>query len=230
MPILLNALAVQTHKDFSVTVADGDSEDKTIETAGQFFKKLNLKILQSPQRGVSFQRNYAAKRSQSEHLIFFDADVRLEPQFLEKLNNYLTKHPADALTCWNIPISGNLWDKIIFWIYNVFFLSALQKIYPAAAIGTFIYIRKNIFERLRGFDEAMKYGEDSELVFRAHKAGYKFSALRDPVIQFSIRRIKKEGRLKFYAKTISWGAYYYIFGKWPQKAQSGVKHEFGKHV
>jgi glycosyltransferase involved in cell wall biosynthesis len=230
LPILLEALTNQTHKDFEVIVADGNSEDKTIQIASEFSQGLNLKILESPQRGVSFQRNYAAKHAQSEHLIFFDADTKPGPKFLGKINLHLANHKVDTLTCWNTPISNNILDKIIWGVYNIFCLSALQKIYPVATIGTFIYMKKSVFEALGGFNEAMSYGEDSKLVFLAAKAGYIFTVLSDPVIPFSIRRIQKEGRLKFYAKTLTWGAYYYVSGKWTKEARSGAKHEFGKHV
>lgn len=56
--ILLSALCKQDFKDFEVTVVDAKSLDKTRGVVEKFKDRLNIKFVISPQRGVSFQRNY----------------------------------------------------------------------------------------------------------------------------------------------------------------------------
>lgn len=227
--ILLKSLVDQTYKNFEVIIADGNSKDKTVQTAQGYADKLALTVLNSPQRGISFQRNYAAQHAHFENLIFFDADVKPEPDFLDSIARYLEKHQVEALTSWNKPLSKNIIDKIAFGFVNLFILSGLQKINPVA-IGTFIYIKKPVFEKLKGFNEQLSFGEDAELIKRLHQARFSFTVLRKPAIPFSVRRLNKEGRATFFFKTAVFGIYYLLFGKMPQPKKLGLKYEFGNHI
>ena len=63
---------------------------------------------------------------------------------------------------------------------------------PHAAMG--ILMKKDLFEKLHGFDESIKLAEDHDLARRAKKFG-KFGIISSPAILFSDRRFKKEGWL-----------------------------------
>ena len=227
LPLLLNCLLNQDYQNFEVIISDGGSVDKTLEVAKKYQNSLNLKILKNSQKGVSFQRNSAASLSKFDNLIFLDADTQIQKDFLLTIKNYLQKHPEiGALTSYNIPISNNLIDKIVFWFFNVFILNTFQKISPIA-VGTFIYAKKEAFNKIGGFDNNLTYGEDVNLVKRIAKAGYKFKVLKKPPIYFSVRRLKEEGRIKFFAKSIYLGIFYVLRNK--KFSNSKIKYEFGKH-
>ena len=84
---LLEDLTKQTYKDFEVIVVNSPkTTDETEKVASTFRDKMDLHILTAPKGGVSFQRNYGAKKAKCEHIIFFDADTLVEPVFLEKIN------------------------------------------------------------------------------------------------------------------------------------------------
>jgi len=84
---ILKCLEKQTFKDFEVIVVDGKSSDNTKREVMKFSDKLPLTFLESPKRGVSFQRNYAAKSAKGKYIIFFDADVMIEDDFLQEINS-----------------------------------------------------------------------------------------------------------------------------------------------
>ena len=227
LPLLLDSLVNQNYKNFEVIVSDGGSTDRTIEITKKYQAYLNLKILENSQKGVSFQRNSAVSLSEFDNLIFLDADTQIPKDFLITLKNYLEKHPEiSSLTSYNIPISNNLIDKIVFGIFNIFVLNTFQKINPIA-IGTFIYAKKEAFNKVGGFDNNLTYGEDVNLVRRIVKAGYKFKVLSKPPIYFSVRRLKEEGRIKFFTKSIYLGIFYVLRNK--KFSSSKIKYEFGKH-
>lgn len=195
--LLLKSLVAQTYKDFEVLVVDGNSEDKTKEVALTFSDKLNLQFIESPKRGISFQRNFAVKHAKSPDIIFFDADVVVEPDFLEKIHTYLIMHPdVDILSSWFMPISDKKLDEFLFWVYNQFYLELVKYTEPVSG-GAFIYIKKNVFDAVGGFREDAVVGEDFDLVKKTHTAGFKFALLKEPKIRFSLRRIEKEGRLNY---------------------------------
>jgi glycosyltransferase involved in cell wall biosynthesis len=222
---LLQALCEQIYKDFEVIVIDAKSEDSTSKVVEGYKDRLALRFIESPKRGVSFQRNYAAKEAKAEHIIFFDADVTPEPDFLSKIETYSETHQVDVLSSWNIPISEKIVDEFLYWMFNRFYLEPLKDKFPAA-VGTFIYVKKSSFNDVGGFREEVKLAEDFDLVRRMFKADYKYALLRDPAIKFSVRRLEKEGRVQFVWKNIRAAFDYHLRGV--GSLQGKYKHEFGK--
>lgn len=225
--VLLGSLVQQKYLDFEVIVIDGKSEDKTVEEVQKYFPFLELRIIASDVRNVSYQRNLGAKNAHSDHLIFFDADVKPEPDFLERLAKRLNKKHVDALTSWNKPMSKKLIDKVMYGAYNVLFLEGLKKFSPSA-MGTFIYVRKEVFEKMNGFDMKICLAEDFDLVKRIHQAGYVFDVVRKPAIPFSVRRLNEEGRANFVKKQIKAGIY--ITTRGPITDAKAFSIKWGSHV
>jgi glycosyltransferase involved in cell wall biosynthesis len=231
---LLDCLTHQTYKEFEVIVIDGNSEDKTKEIVSRYLKELDLTLIDSPKRGVSFQRNYAASKAKNPRLIFFDADVMIEPDFLEKINKFLetrlaTNRPADMLTAWNIPISDKRVDLFMYWFFNHIYME-MMKNYKPGAVGTFICVDKKAFDSVNGFSEKVWPGEDFDLIKRLFCKGYKYSLLKDPKVYFSVRRLNKEGRAHFAWKILVQAFYYQFKGSIedPKHLQKYFRHEVGK--
>lgn len=225
---ILGCLEKQTFKDFEVVIVDGESQDKTKEEVLKFSNKFPLKFLKSPKRGVSFQRNFAAKNAVNDYVIFFDADVMIENDFLEKINNHLEKQTIDILTTWNKPISDKPVDEFIYLFMNIFMLELIKKKNPGA-VGVFICVKKSSFEKIGGFRENVNFAEDFDLAKRLHDSGFTYALLRKPKVQVSVRRFDKEGRLNMIIKNLR-AATYYLRDKndFIDKIQGKFKHEFGK--
>jgi len=223
---LLEALCNQTFKDFEVIIIDANSKDKTEEEVLKFKDRLALTFKRAVVKGVSPQRNYGAGLAKYDHLIFFDADVDPEPQFLEKLASYIISKPADILTVYNKPISEKLVDEIIYWVHNRVFMEAIKHICPGA-VGTFIYVKKSIFKKIHGFDEKLHFGEDFDLAKRIYDLGYKYVLLKNPEIRVSVRRFDKEGRSQMLWKEIK-AIFLYTKKGGMNGLQDTIVHEFGK--
>ena len=225
---VLSCLEKQTFKDFEVIVVDGKSEDKTKEEVLKFSKNLNLLFLEAPKRGVSFQRNYAAKQAKNDYVIFFDADVMIEPNFLEKIKNHLEKNDIDILTTWNEPISDKPVDEFIYLFMNIFMLELIKKKSPGV-VGVFICVKRESFEKIGGFRETINFAEDYDLAKRFHDSGFTYALLKNPKIKVSVRRLDKEGRMRMISKNLKAAIYYMTGGKdYIDKMQGKIKHEFGK--
>lgn len=222
---LLDSLVKQTFKDFEVVIVDAHSDDKTKEKAMEYENRLNIQVVDSSKRNVSFQRNLGADAASYENLIFFDADITVEKGFLEKIKKYLQSSKADVLTSWFEPMSTKKRDKIIFRIFNVY-LEALKHISPGGA-GAFIYVRKGSFKNVGGFSEDVVLAEDFDLIKRLDKKGCKYSLLRDPIIKVSVRRLNKEGRLYLISRMLR--AELHIRLRGPIKDSKKIKYEFGKY-
>lgn len=196
LPQLLGDLARQTFKDFEVIIVDGHSDDKTVGRAKNFEKKFQkLQIVNSDIRQQCFQRNLGAKHSAASWIIFMDADNRLPDYFLQGIKFKIELHKPHLLSTWLIPDSNNRTDKSIALFLNI--LIDLQKTSATPYIQeSLLVIRKDVFERLKGFDEKLHWGEGNDLLSRANRLRYKFHFTREPKYVFSFRRFRKLGTLR----------------------------------
>lgn len=224
---LLHSLTLQTFKDFEVIICDGQSTDKTVAVSSKFKSKLKLKIFQADHRGAAYQRNLAARTATTDHFIFFDADTQPDPEFLEAISQAIDAHGFQVATAWLNPMSDNLFDKIIFGSFNIFYQETVKKFAPVAT-GVFIYVSKLAFETVGGFNENIKVAEDFDLVSRLHQAKYKFELLRKPAIPYSVRRLDKDGRLHYLTNVLKSGYYYHLHGTNHNRFRTSKWYNFGK--
>jgi glycosyltransferase involved in cell wall biosynthesis len=200
LPRLLDSIEKQDFKDFEIIVADADSEDKTREIAKKFGCKITAGGLQS--RG----RNNGARLARGEYLLFLDADSELPRKFLEINLNEFMKSRAGTATVKIKPLSNKKIDRLIFRLYGRW-ARTLSKISPHCA-GCSIFCKKEVFDRVGGFDEKIVFAEDHNFARRAKRYG--FAILPQPIYT-STRRLDKEGRLRIVLKYIYAGIYRLIY-------------------
>lgn len=193
LPILLESLKNQTFKDFEIIVADAGSKDNTIEIA----KSYGAKVVPGGMPGPG--RNRGAESATGEFLFFFDSDVLLPKDFLEKAINEMDDQYIDLATCEFLPLSELTLDKVVFQLSNLF-VKINQNLNPRAA-GFCIFINRRLFKRIGGFDETVVIAEDHDLVERASKfRPLKF--LKSTSLSVSVRRLDKEGRIALLQKYV----------------------------
>ncbi|GBF50486.1 glycosyl transferase family 2 [Leptospira ryugenii] len=191
LPILLESLKKQTFRDFEVIVADAGSKDKTVDIA----KEYGAKVVAGGMPGPG--RNRGAEVASGDFLFFFDSDVYLPPDFLEKAYQEMQDRFLDLATCEFKPQSDLQLDKVMFKLANL--TVKLNQSFNPRAAGFCIFITRRLFRRVKGFDESVVIAEDHDLVDRASK----FRPLRflnNVHLTVSIRRLEKEGRFALLEK------------------------------
>ena len=187
LPNLLESIKKQKFSDYEIIVADAGSKDKTIEIA----KSFGCKIIKGglPAKG----RNNGAKVAKGNILFFLDADTILPDDFLLKslkeFNNRgldiasfcLRPYPARKLTSFLMDLFYN--KLIVIW----------ERILPHAAIG--ILVKKDLFNKVGGYDESLRLSEDHDLGRRAAILA-RFGVIRTTKIMTSDRRFRKDGWVK----------------------------------
>lgn len=211
LPILLNALTKQTDKDFEIIISDKNSTDQTTAIVKKYQTKFAaISFYQKNFKNVSQARNFGASKSKGKYLIFFDADVEPEKNFIKEIKEKIIKNRLGAATVWN-RAKKDWKNKLIFGLMNLL-LSFFQKIKPAAN-GPCMIINKEIFEKIGGFDEEIVFGEDFELIQRiVKKTKTKFAVFARPVLFVSTRRLEKEGAILTLYKSIKAIIYQLVFG------------------
>lgn len=211
LPILLKSIADQTHLDFEVIINDSGSTDRTKELTLPFQNSIpNLRFIEYKTKNVSQARNNGASHAKNDWLIFFDADVEIEKNFIQGIQSHIQTNNLDALTVWNRPKTNNIKGVFTLALLNTS-MTIFQKIKPAAN-GPCIIMKKNLFESLNGFDDSIFFGEDFDIIQRAHKIGAKFAVFTTPILYVSTRRFEKEGLLTSFSKSIKALFYQFIFG------------------
>jgi len=211
LPILLRSLDAQIDRDFEIIVCDSGSVDKTRSEAEKYKNRFaDFKFIIHKVKNVSMARNFGARLARGEYLIFFDADVEIASDFIALIKNHIASGRLDALTVWNRTKKKCLSGKLVLMILNAN-MTLFQKIKPAAN-GPCIIIRRALFEKVKGFDETIVFGEDFDLIQRAHKPKMRFMVFQKPVLYVSTRRFEKEGFFFSLYKSIKALVYQLITG------------------
>ena len=195
LPTLLTDLSRQTYTDFEVIIVDGQSDDRTIEKAEHFKHRLpKLTILKSDFRNVCLQRNQGASAATADLILFMDADNRLPTYFLQGLKYRLDLTDPDIFTTW-IASEGNTGNSLaIATIINLYF--DLQKgTKNPPTIEAMLGFKKEVFNKLKGFNPKLFINEGNDVAKKALKRGYHFELFKDPTYIFSLRRLRKQGTI-----------------------------------
>lgn len=204
LPGLLKSIQIQEYKDYEVIVSDAGSSDKTINIA----RKYGCRIV--PGGSPAVARNNGAKIARGEYLLFLDADVILPEHFLRNILLEFIERKLDVSTCFFKPLTNKRIDFILHNIANNYILLT-RKVHPHAP-GFCILSRRSIHQRINGFNEELKMGEDHDYVRRASKFG-RFGILSSGKILVSIRRLDRDGRFNLSLKYLAVEIHRIIIGE-----------------
>jgi len=196
LPILLESLKKQTFKDFEIILADNHSIDKTREIA----KSHGCIITDGGNWTIG--RNKGAKLAKADYILFLDADSYLPSKFLEINFPIFQKSKAGSGTVHLKPLSKKPFDIFFYKLYDIW--SIIMSRFSPHCAGCGFIVKTEIFKKLGGLNEKLIFAEHHDFTRRAKK--YKFIILPHPM-HTSVRRMDKDGRLKFIGKYIYAGLY-----------------------
>ena len=174
----INGIKKQRFKDYEVIVVCNGCSDNSFDVA----KKYADKVFNLNEGNVSKARNFGADKARYGKLVFLDADVFVEYDVLEKIDNYLdmgtffgtAKGKGEGVKN-NLYLGfKNLVNKYRPWSHGIVFCD-----------------KKSFFEA-GGFNENLKHGELREFFGKARGRYMRVNAYVEP----SDRRIITWGLLK----------------------------------
>ncbi len=220
LPGLLDALRAQTRPPDEIIVADAGSVDGTAEIA----RARGATVVPDGRNGPGPGRNTGARAATGDLLVFLDADVLPQPDFLAAALEEFIRRGYAVAACLIDPLSDDPSDRIMVEAYNLYLL-VLQPISPRAP-GYCIFVRREIHQAIDGFNEAVKLAEDHEYVQRAAQQG-DFGVLTSARLPVSMRRFKEEDLARLTLKYL-WCELHALAGK-PIYALP-FDYEFGAHL
>lgn len=188
LPLLLEDLHNQTFKDFEVIVSDANSTDSTRSIA----KKYGATVCDGGLPSVG--RNNGAKLAKGDVLVFLDADVRINRDFIECIDKEFSNKNLDVAVGLFDTNFEKLSEKIVYSIWNLSKIIRQKTKFPDGD-GQFMVFKKSIFEYLEGFNENVSVAEDSEILKRVKSNNFKFGVISVRYVP-SNRRYKKIGHAR----------------------------------
>jgi len=180
----LESLAKQNFRDFEVIVVDDGSTDKTPSVLSECQNPKSLpyrqagkfQILKQDHLGAGAARNFGAKKAKGEILVFVDADMTFEKNFLKKLISPILAGSAKGTFSKDEYVANweNVWARC--WNFNEGWIAKRRHRvnYPDTQ-KVFRAILKKEFDRVGGFTPG-GYTDDYTL---SEKLGFYAAATRD---------------------------------------------------
>lgn len=213
----LKGLKEQTFRNFETIVVDGGSKDQTRAIASK-----SASVMIERRKGPAIARNAGAKKARGKILLFLDADTKPSRNLLEIYSKVFKNQNVVAATGPIRPLekAGSLVSSGYSFV-SVFFVQGSIMIGRPSVVGANFAVRKDAFEKVKGFNPEMITYEDWDLSIRLRKYG-RISFLNNAVVYTSIRRIKEWGISGFFNYYVGNIARYTLF-KRPKKDYSPVR-------
>ena len=182
-----------------IIVVDNASDDGSVEVIKEKFP--SVKLLEN-KNNVGFGRanNQGLAIAKGKYILFINPDCIVSEDTLDKMISFFESHPDCGLAgCKILNSDGTLqlacrrsfpgpWTSFtkvtglsnifptskIFARYNLTYLDENKTYEVDAVSGSFMMIRKEVYQKTNGFDEQFfMYGEDLDLCYRVQKNDYK---------------------------------------------------------
>ncbi len=196
-------------------VSDGGSSDKTIELAKKFTRKIALHQGNYRQT-IAEGRNKGAMLADGDVFVFINGDTL--PFDLEKFLAFvyewaLSKDSPGALAIKvrGFPSEEILKDKIFYFLHNNY-VRLLNVFGVGMGRGECQIVRRELFERVGGYNPRISAGEDFDL-FRRLSKHTKIRFIDKICVYESPRRFRKYGYIKTVWKWLLNGFFVMFFGR-----------------
>ena len=178
-----------------IFVIDNASDDGSAEMVRRRFPRIQL-IANTANLGFAKANNIALKKARGKFLLLINPDTIVQEDTIRVMVEFLQNHPEVGLAgCKILNPDGSFqpacrrgfptpWVAFakIFGLSRLFpktklfgtYLS-MEETYPVDAVsGSFMMVRKEIFEQVGGLDESyFMYGEDLDWCYRIRQAGWR---------------------------------------------------------
>lgn len=201
-------------------MADSRSEDDTVKIASRY----GARVVYAKRGAASFGRNVGGHAAKGDVILFLDADSIVFPNLLDVIQKDFKNKKLAGWTCTIYGFTPSWKEQIIYNMSNnlVDFLTTYVK--KPHAPGIVIAVRKNIFEKIGGFDEKLKVMEDHDFAMKVGKFGiFKFS--KKTCVYTSTRRMNKWGGLGLIKKYSKIYLKYFIDKKKFEKDIKRIQYE-----
>ncbi|WP_017299502.1 trifunctional glycosyltransferase/class I SAM-dependent methyltransferase/polysaccharide deacetylase [Nodosilinea nodulosa] len=182
------SLLSQTTSHWEAIIVDDGSVDETGAIANQFANQdSRIRVVTQANQGVSAARNTGVQFARAEWLLFLDADDWIATTYLSQIATKIHEDASlDAVHCgWArvAPDGFLVYGKPVPQSTDLF--STLAHYCPFAVHAC--VVKKDVFNRVGGFDTSLKTCEDWDLWQRIARQGTRFGGIPDTLAYYRMR-------------------------------------------
>jgi GT2 family glycosyltransferase len=184
----LGALVAQSWDgDWEVVVADNGSTDETVSIVERFSRSNpHVRVVDAGQvRGAGHARNVAVRSSGAASIAFCDADDLVQPGWVAAMGSALRRQDCVGGRV-KVDLLNPTWLQTAFYSEPPDRLERFAGIFPFAATCN-LGVRREVIDRVGGFDESFLTGQDIEFCLRMWAAGYELHYAPDAAVQYRYR-------------------------------------------
>lgn len=169
----LDSVVDQDFSDYEVIVVDDGSVDGTAENISSY----PVRLVKQTNQGRATARNAGARVSRGEVIVFLDGDCVVGRDFVRKMV-FPLQDPKIGMTQGYIDIanSKSLIARLNFMRARHIFKD-LE--YLDFAWGAAIGMKRNLFEKIGGFNDSIKFGEEDDLAYRLLDEDYRIYLVKE---------------------------------------------------
>ncbi|MFX1392259.1 MAG: glycosyltransferase [Promethearchaeota archaeon] len=173
----IESLLNQNYPNKEIIVINDGSTDNTDEILSQY----PIKFIKTKKKGISNARNLGYKQSKGDFIAFTDADCELDPEWTNKI--------IEGFTDDNIGIIGGITkfrkdESFVSKYRSIEFSKRFKNIKKRDVVwagGPGSMFRRDILDKIGGFNPEWRYGEDAEISFYVIEHGYKILKINDAI-------------------------------------------------
>lgn len=168
----INSVKNQTYKNIEIIVVDDASNDGTDLICAKIDGIHYIRITEKESKGGNYARNLGVKNACGELIAFLDDDDMWFPDKTSIMVEEFKKNPKYGMIyCGRIMVCGNrLFDyPLILDQTKCGNLSKNFSVNDVQATSSTIMLRREVYERIGGFDEALKCWQDYEFIIRVKR-------------------------------------------------------------
>jgi len=214
----LESVKNQTYRPIEIVVSDAASTDRTVKIAEKFGARVLVK-----KSTTAEGRNLGGNFAKGRLLLFMDADTSLQRRWIEHAVDDIENEDADMVLGRFVPFETNFRARTVCWLWSDF-LPNLVRLFGVNfhSMPSGYLIKREFFQKVKGFDEDILTGEDAEFADRVSKRG---KVIRDKscISRTSMRRFEKGGYSKWMMYWLVAGGSMILFGKPPMKSYKEIR-------
>jgi len=153
-----------------IVVNDGSTDDTPLILRDLLTKHQNLHVIETDHCGLSAARNTGWKSSRADYISFLDVDDSWSERKIENQLWHFKTHPKCQIAFSNTFLINEFNSKRLRLSGSVEFpaspLNLLTKRFVVAGSASSVTLRRDLLEKINGFDQSLKFGEDLDLWIR----------------------------------------------------------------
>jgi glycosyltransferase involved in cell wall biosynthesis len=160
----MESLRSLDYHNFEVVVVDGLSEDETLRIVEEFQAYYHLRVVVEPRRGRGVAYNRGIQESRGKYVAFLDSDATVAtPTWIKRVVEVMERDPQVGVVFTKVfaPPDSSFLQKSI----DTFLCKG-----STTANGA-VYRREAVL-KVGGFNQAMNYMQEDELLYRLRRSGY----------------------------------------------------------